>query len=185
MQQLLIDLRVGPASSKRFRVMEADQSLRSLSQLRLRGAGSEDDLLSDWVLVCRFGRWVGYVTDQPLNDLPVQYWDQQTVGEHLRSIDELPSLGESEPLWRAVLAIEQSEQGRLLVTGAAGLPTGTLDRSDVGMAVLKGMSLKLPPQLLEASRRRNDYPFGLPLLQAVTSLRASGLIHETSDSSTR
>ncbi len=185
LQQLLIDLRVGPASSKRFRVMEADQSLRSLSQLRLRGAGSEDDLLSDWVLVCRFGRWVGYVTDQPLNDLPVQYWDQQTVGEHLRSIDELPSLGESEPLWRAVLAIEQSEQGRLLVTGAAGLPTGTLDRSDVGMAVLKGMSLKLPPQLLEASRRRNDYPFGLPLLQAVTSLRASGLIHETSDSSTR
>ncbi|WP_115071546.1 site-2 protease family protein [Synechococcus sp. UW179B] len=184
LQQLLINLRVGPASSKRYRVLEADQSLRSLSQMRLRGAESETDLLPDWVLVCRSGRWIGYVTDQPLKDLSVQYWDRQTVGEHMRPLAELPSLQESAPLWKAVLALEQSEHGRLLVTGAAGLPSGTLDRSDVGEAVLKGLSLKLPPPLLEASRRRNDYPFGLPLLQAVTSMRASGMLDETSDSLT-
>ena len=184
LQQLLINLRVGPASSKRYRVLEADQSLRSLSQMRLRGAESENDLLPDWVLVCRSGRWIGYVTDQPLKDLSVQYWDQQTVGEHMRPLAELPSLQESAPLWKAVLALEQSEHGRLLVTGAAGLPSGTLDRSDVGEAVLKGLSLKLPPPLLEASRRRNDYPFGLPLLQAVTSMRASGMLDETSESLT-
>ncbi len=184
LQQLLINLRVGPASSKRFRVLEADQSLRSLSQMRLRGAESENDLLPDLVLVCRSGRLLGYVTDQPLKDLSVQYWDRQTVGEHMRPLAELPSLQESAPLWKAVLALEQSEHGRLLVTGAAGLPSGTLDRSDVGEAVLKGLSLKLPPPLLEASRRRNDYPFGLPLLQAVTSMRASGMLDETSDSLT-
>ena len=184
LQQLLINLQVGPASSKRFRVLEADQTLRSLSQMRLRGADSESDLLPDWVLVCRSGRWIGYVTDQPLKDLAVQYWDRQTVGEHMRPLADLPSLQESAPLWKAVLALEQSEHGRLLVTGAAGLPSGTLDRSDVGEAVLKGLSLKLPPPLLEASRRRNDYPFGLPLLQAVTSMRASGLLDETSESLT-
>ncbi len=182
LQKLLINLHVGPASSKRFRVLEADQSLRSLSQMRLRGAESENDLLPDWVLVCRSGRWLGYVTDQPLKDLSVQYWDRQTVGEHMRPLAELPSLQESAPLWKAVLALEQSEHGRLLVTGAAGLPSGTLDRSDVGEAVLKGLSLKLPAPLLEASRRRNDYPFGLPLLQAVTSMRASGLLDETAES---
>ena len=184
LQQLLINLQVGPASSKRFRVLESDQTLRSLSQMRLRGADSETDLLPDWVLVCRSGRWIGYVTDQPLKDLAVQYWDRQTVGEHMRPLADLPSLQESAPLWKAVLALEQSEHGRLLVTGAAGLPSGTLDRSDVGEAVLKGLSLKLPPPLLEASRRRNDYPFGLPLLQAVTSMRASGLLDETSESLT-
>jgi Zn-dependent protease len=185
LQQLLVRLRVGPSSSKRFRVMESDQSLRRLSQMRLRGAESEEDLLPDWVLVCRSGRWVGFVTDQPLKDLSVQNWDFQTVGDHMRPLDELPSIEESEPLWKAVLALEQSEHGRLLVTGAAGLPSGTLDRSDVGEAVLKGLSLKLPAPLLEASRRRNDYPFGLPLLQAVTSMRASGLLDETSESLTR
>ena len=184
LQKLLINLHVGPASSKRFRVLEADQSLRSLSQMRLRGPESETDLLPDWVLVCRSGRWLGYVTDQPLKDLSVQYWDRQTVGEHMRPLAELPSLQESAPLWKAVLALEQSEHGRLLVTGAAGLPSGTLDRSDVGEAVLKGLSLKLPAPLLEASRRQNDYPFGLPLFQAVTSMRASGLLDETSESLT-
>ena len=184
LQQLLINLQVGPASSKRFRVLESDQTLRSLSQMRLRGADSETDLLPDWVLVCRSGRWIGYITDQPLKGLAVQYWDRQTVGEHMRPLADLPSLQESAPLWKAVLALEQSEHGRLLVTGAAGLPSGTLDRSDVGEAVLKGLSLKLPPPLLEASRRRNDYPFGLPLLQAVTSMRASGLLDETSESLT-
>ena len=184
LQQLLMRLTVGPASSKRFRVLEADQSLRSLSQMRLRGAESETDLMPDWVLVCRSGRWIGYVTDQPLKDLSVQYWDRQTVGEHMRPLAELPSLQESDTLWKAVLALEQSEHGRLLVTGAAGLPSGTLDRSDVGEAVLKGLSLKLPAPLLEASRRRNDYPFGLPLLQAVTSMRASGLLDETAESLT-
>ena len=152
--------------------------------MRLRGAESETDLLPDWVLVCRSGRWIGYVTDQPLKDLSVQYWDRQTVGEHMRPLAELPSLQESDPLWKAVLALEQSEHGRLLVTGAAGLPSGTLDRSDVGEAVLKGLSLKLPAPLLEASRRRNDYPFGLPLPQAVTSMRASGLLDETAESLT-
>lgn len=182
LQQLLINLHVGPASSKRYRVLEADQTLRSLSQMRLRGAESETDPLPDWVLVCRSGRWIGYVTDQPLKDLSVQYWDRQTVGEHMRPLAELPSLQESAPLWKAVLALEQSEHGRLLVTGAAGLPSGTLDRTDVGEAVLKGLSLKLPAPLLEAARRRNDYPFGLPLLQAVTSMRASGLLDETAES---
>ena len=182
LQKLLMNLQVGPAASKRFRVLEADQTLRSLSQMRLRGAESETDPLPDWVLVCRSGRWIGYITDQPLKDLSVQYWDRQTVGEHMRPLAELPSLQESAPLWKAVLALEQSEHGRLLVTGAAGLPSGTLDRSDVGEAVLKGLSLKLPAPLLEASRRRNDYPFGLPLLQAVMSMRASGLLDETAES---
>ena len=129
LQQLLINLQVGPACSKRFRVLEADQTLRSLSKMRLRGADSESDLQPDWVLVCRSGRWIGYVTDQPLKDLAVQYWDRQTVGEHMRPLADLPSLQESAPLWKAVLALEQSEHGRLLVTGAAGLPSGTLDLS--------------------------------------------------------
>ena len=102
----------------------------------------------------------------------------------MKPLKELPSISCTAPLWQAVDALEASTDGRLLVLSAAGLPNGTVDRSDVGEAVLKGLSLKLPPPLLEASRRRNDYPFGLPLLQAVTSMRASGMLDETSDSLT-
>ena len=75
LQKVLRELNVGLAAGRNFRVLEDDQSLRRLSQLRL--SGSEDQPPQEWVLVCRSGRWVGYMTDQPLKELPVQQWDRQ------------------------------------------------------------------------------------------------------------
>ena len=176
LQQVLQNETVGKTASRRFRVVEADQPLRTLSQMRLGAVGTDDPRLSDWVLVCRNGRWVGFITDQPLKDLPVQQWDRQTISDHLQPLDRLPSIQQSSPLWKAVLALEKSDQGRLLVLGPAGLPDGTLDRSELGEAVLRGLAVKLPDAMLESSRRDNTYPLGLPLLQVVNSMQASGLL---------
>ena len=176
LQQVLQNETVGKTASRRFRVVEADQPLRTLSQMRLGAVETDDPRLSDWVLVCRNGRWVGFVTDQPLKDLPVQQWDRQTISDHMQPLDLLPSIQQSSPLWKAVLALEKSDQGRLLVLGPAGLPDGTLDRSELGEAVLRGLAVKLPDAMLESSRRNNTYPLGLPLLQVVNSMQASGLL---------
>lgn len=180
LQKVLLQLTVASATSRRFRVLEADQPLRRLSELRLGGPSSmeADARPADWVLVTRAGRWVGTVDDAPLRDLPVQHWDRQTLADHLQPLETLPSIAETEPLWKAVLALEVSAQGRLLVINRAGLPGGTLERSDVGEAVLKALNLRLPPPLLEAARRQNGYPFGLPLVQAVASMQASGLLND-------
>ena len=176
LQQVLQKETVGKTASRRFRVVEADQPLRTLSQMRLGAVDSDQPRLSDWVLVCKDGRWVGFITDQPLRDLPVQQWDRQTISDHLQPLDRLPSIQQSSPLWKAVLALEQSEQGRLLVLSPAGLPDGTLDRSELGEAVLRGLAVKLPDAMLESARRNNTYPLGLPLLQVVNSMQASGLL---------
>ncbi|KZR86853.1 putative zinc metalloprotease Rip3 [Synechococcus sp. MIT S9504] len=180
LQQVLKRETVGPATSRRFRVVEADQSLRTLSKLRLGAVDSGDPCLQDWVLVCRGGRWIGFITDQPLKDLPVQQWDRQTIADHLQPLELLPSIKQTAPLWEAVLALEDTEQGRLLVLGPAGLPDGTLDRCDLGEAVLKGLSVKLPEAMLTAARRSNTYPFGMPLAQVVQSMQASGLLDDQS-----
>ena len=180
LQQVLKRETVGPASSRRFRVVEADQPLRTLSKLRLGAVEKDEPCLPDWVLVCRGGRWIGFITDQPLKELPVQQWDLQTIGDHLQPLDHLPSIRQTSPLWQAVLALESSEQGRLLVLGPAGLPDGTLDRCDLGEAVLKGLSVNLPDTMLAAARRTNSYPFGMPLGQVVSGMRASGLLEDQS-----
>ena len=112
-------------------------------------------------------------------------WDRQTLADHLQPLDTLPSISETEPLWKAVPALEASAQGRLLVINRAGLPAGTLERGDVGEAVLKALNLRLPPPMLEAARRQNGYPFGLPLVQAVASMQASGLLEEEPSPKTR
>ena len=180
LQKVLRDLTVQSATARRFRVLEADQPLRRLSDLRLGGQeGIEADARpADWVLVTRAGRWLGTIDDAPLKELPVQQWDRQTVADHLRPLETLPSISDAEPLWKAVPALEASPQGRLLVFNRAGLPGGTLERGDVGEAVLKALNLKLPAPILEAARRQNGYPFGLPLVQAVASMQASGLLED-------
>ena len=188
LQNVLRKLTVQAATARRFRVLEADQPLRRLSELRLGGqqGGIDGDARpADWVLVTRGGRWLGTIDDAPLRDLPVQQWDRQTLADHLQPLDTLPSIPETEPLWKAVPALEASAQGRLLVINRAGLPAGTLERGDVGEAVLKALNLRLPPPMLEAARRQNGYPFGLPLVQAVASMQASGLLEEEPSPKTR
>jgi len=145
LQTVLRELKVEAAAGKRFRVLEADQTLRRLSQLRLTASEAEGP--ADWVLVCKSGRWVGWIDDQPLKLLPVQQWDQQRLEDHLRPLTELPSIASSAPLVEAVPALEAASQGRLLVMSAAGLPSGTLDRMDVGDAVLKRLGVTLPPAI--------------------------------------
>ena len=172
LQKVLKELRVGEAAGRRFRVLESDQTLRRLSQLRLQS--DEHQRGADWVLVCRSGRWLGWVDDRPLRDQPVQHWDDQRIGDHLQPLDSLPSIADKSPLWEAVLALEASEGGRLLVMSPAGLPSGTIDRMDLGEAVLNGLGVRLPEPILEEARKRNSYPLGLVMLpQIVGSMQAT------------
>jgi len=177
LQKILQDLQVEQAAGRAFRVLEADQPLRRMSQMRLQS--SETSGAADWVLVCRQGRWVGWIDDRPLRDLPVQQWDQQTVDDHMKPLKELPSIACTAPLWQAVEALEASAEGRLLVLSAAGLPNGTVDRSDVGDAVLKRLGVTLPPSVLSAARQQNIYPMGLVMLpQVVASMRAQKAVED-------
>lgn len=172
LQKVLRDLTVADATSRRFRVLEADQPLRRLSQIRLKEEDRQRG--SDWVLICRAGRWLGWIDDEPLRTLPVQQWDRQTLEDHLRPLNDLPSIADKAPLWQAVKALEQAPQGRLLVFSPAGLPCGTVDRMDVGEAVLQRLGVRLPPQILDEARKQNSYPFGLVMLpQVVESMQAS------------
>jgi hypothetical protein len=109
-----------------------------------------------------------------LQQLPVQRWDTETVEAHLRPLSELPSIAESAPLWEAVLLLDHPDRPRLLVIGPAGLPCGTLERPDLGEAVLEKIGLRLPSQLLQVARQQNGYPLGLGLAQVARSMLAAG-----------
>ena len=62
---------------------------------------------------------------------------------------------------------------------AAGLPNGTVERSDVGDAVLKRLGVSLPPSVLSAARHQNTYPMGLVMLpQVVASMKAQQTVKD-------
>jgi Zn-dependent protease len=172
LQETLNELKVRDAAGRRFRVLEASGRLRELSQIRLSQAAEIDQ--GDWLLVCDRGRWQGVIDDQPLQALPVQRWDSDRIGDHIQPLSSLPSIEESAPLWQAVQQLEDSGRKRLLVLSPAGLPSGTIERPELGEAVLAKLGLRLPPPLLEAARRQGTYPLGLALPQVVRSMLASG-----------
>jgi len=201
MQRALKELKVKEAAGRRFRVLEASTSLRRLSELRLEpgrpdleapgspgsavATGPEAEGSPDWLLVCDRGRWQGVIDDAPLQNLPVQRWDSERVGDHLLPLDSLPSIAESAPLWQAALLFEETGSARLLVLGPAGLPSGTLERPELGKAVLERLGLRLPPKLLATARRQNTYPFGMSLGQVAQSMVASGEVSTSGSGSGR
>ncbi len=187
LQSLLQELKVKDVAQRRFRVLESDTTLRQLSQLRLQDGDppaspapaaangaipSSSSALPDWMLVCERGRWQGVIDDTPLRDLPVQRWDRERVRDHMRPLNTLSSIAEGAPLWQAVLQLE--EHPRLLVLSPAGLPCGTLEKPELGEAVLARLGLRLAPSVLAAARRRNSYPLGLALGPVARSMLSSG-----------
>jgi Zn-dependent protease len=191
LQIVLKEMRVADASRRHFRVVEASGSLRQLSQQRLQGAdpavpgsvavpgsavpgSAEIPGLPPWILVCDRGRWQGVIDDGPLQALPVQRWDGERIGDHARPLDTLPSIPEQAPLWQAVLRLDDPEVSRLLVLSPAGLPTGTLERPDLGEVVCRRLGVQVPPPLLALARRHNAYPMGLALAQVAHSMLSSG-----------
>ena len=170
LQTALRELKVKDAAQRRFRVLEAGASLRELSQLRLR----EGEGPADWLLVCDQGRWKGFIDDTPLQQLPVQSWDRERIGDHLQPLEQLPSIRESAPLWEAVLLLDQGDTRRLLVLSPAGLPSGTLERPELAETVLERLGVKLPAAILEAARRQGVYPLGMALASVARSMQASG-----------
>ena len=200
LQTVLKELRVADASRRRFRVVEASASLRQLSQQQLQAAEpaqaspaasglaaaalaaagptapgpAEIPGLPPWILVCDKGRWQGVIDDGPLQSLPVQRWDLERIGDHAQPLASLPSIAEQAPLWQAVLQLDDPEVSRLLVLSPAGLPTGTLERPDLGEVVFSRLGVRVPPPLLALARRHNAYPMGLALAQVARSMLTSG-----------
>jgi len=190
LQTVLKELRVADASRRRFRVVEASASLRQLSQQRLQAAdpappgpaapgpaapgSAEIPGLPPWNLVCDRGRWQGVIDDGPLQSLPVQRWDCERIGDHAQPLASLPSIAEQAPLWQAVLQLDDPKVSRLLVLSPAGLPTGTLERPDLGEVVFSRLGVRVPPPLLALARRHNAYPMGLALAQVARSMLSSG-----------
>ncbi len=167
-QKILSEVNVNQVCSRSYRVLEDDLTLRAFSKHNFLSKHAVNN--KEWILLCREGRWVGYVNEDILKNVPVQDWDQKFLYECLSPINELPSVSEKELLWKAILRIEKTKDARLLVFSDAGLPIGTLDRVDIGKGVLKKIGLNLPDQLIRQARKENLYPLGLNLSNIANSM---------------
>tara|TARA_Y100001968_G_scaffold3292_1_gene2793 strand:+ start:402 stop:1622 length:1221 start_codon:yes stop_codon:yes gene_type:complete len=170
-QKILSELYVKQVCSRSYRVLEDDLPVKVLS--KYNSINKDNPFKEEWILLCREGRWIGYVNEKILNNISVQNWDKKFLYEFSLPINKLPSISEKESLCKAIIKIENTKDGRLLVLSLSGLPLGTLDRVDIGKAVLKKIGLNLPDQLIKIARKENIYPLGLNLFNIAQSMVSS------------
>ena len=172
-QKILSELEVNQVCSRSYRVLEDDLPIKVLSKYDSLNKVNVSN--EEWILLCREGRWVGYLTEKVLRDISVQNWDKNFLYDFSLPLDELPSVGEKESLFKAIIKIEKTKNAKLLVLSVSGLPIGTLDRVDIGKAVLKKIGLNLPDQLIKIARKENIYPIGLNLHDIANSMVSADL----------
>ncbi len=172
-QKILSELEVNQVCSRSYRVLEDDLPIKVLSKYDSLNKVNVSN--EEWILLCREGRWVGYLTEKVLRNISVQNWDKNFLYDFSLPLDELPSVGEKESLFKAIIKIEKTKNAKLLVLSVSGLPIGTLDRVDIGKAVLKKIGLNLPDQLIKIARKENIYPIGLNLHDIANSMVSADL----------
>ena len=172
-QKILSELYVGQVCGRSYRVLEDDLPVKTLS--KYSSYNKDNGPYEEWILLCREGRWVGYVTEKILKKISIQNWDRKFLYDFSSPIDELPSICETESLWKAIIQIEKTKDAKLLVLSVAGFPLGTLNRIDIGKAVMKEIGLNLPAQLIKVARKENIYPIGLNLPSIAKSMCLSDL----------
>ena len=161
LQDQLFRFRVQQVQGRRYRILNAQLDLQTIS--RQLAQEKTDMGPQDWLLVYDGHRWLGRFQPEVLKTLPVQCWPREMVSQQLQPREDIPSISDSAPLWKAALALEQAPESRLLVLNGAGLPSGTIDRVDLVRAVCKGLGIRLPEPFLRQIQRLGDYPPGLQL----------------------
>ena len=172
-QKILSEVYVNQVCSRSYRVLEDDLTVKVLS--KYSSLNTDNGTNEEWILLFREGRWVGYVQGKILKNISVQNWDKKFLYEFSLPVDDLPSISEKESLFKAIIKLEKTKEARLLVLSVAGLPIGTLDRVDLGKAVLENIGLNLPDQLIKVARKENIYPIGLNLPSIAKSMVSSDL----------
>ncbi|MGB5962962.1 MAG: site-2 protease family protein [Coleofasciculaceae cyanobacterium] len=159
LQETLLNLVVADAMTRDFRVVDANQSLRTFA---------DQYILSDSQTPLPYyatqdGRYRGLVAIEDLHFIERSNWDTQTLASIVRPLAELATVEEKASLVEAINSLESHQIKRLTVLSPAGTVAGIIDRGDLVSAVAKSLNLAIPDAEIKRTKAEASYPQGLQL----------------------
>ena len=154
---------------KFIRRIEFDLTLKQFNKL-IKDANN----LDNYFFITKNGRWVGFISDDILKNVPVKKWDLKIVSEFKRSINNFPSINENTPLWQIIEKIEKTNGGTILMINSLGIPLGLLDRKNIGNFVLKKLGFNISNEILNKIKTKNNYPLGIELPKIIELMKSKG-----------
>ena len=157
LQEILLKLVASDAISSDFRVIDADQSLRSFADAYLLQTTAPEVYFA-----ASEGRYRGIVSVDDLRAVERSEWENKTLHDILHPLTEVPSVTESTPLVEVIEKLETQQLPRIVVLSPADAVAGIIDRGDIVRAV--GAKLNKPFSDADIKRVKDDGSFP-PTLQ--------------------
>ncbi len=167
-QEALLQLIAADAMTRDFRVVDADQTLRSFADLYLL-----ETTTPQLYFAASDGRYRGMVSVDDLRLVERSEWESQTLHSILHPLTEIPTITESTPLVEVINRLEAQQLPQLTVLSPAGAVAGLIDRGDIVRSVAKKLNMPILESEIKRVKEEGGYPQGLQLNMLAMSVSNS------------
>lgn len=160
LQENLLQLVASDAMTHEFRVVDANQTVRSFADEYIILADTQTPMP---YYAAAHGRYRGLVDIEDLQFVERSLWDIQTLESIVRPLSEIPTVEEKTSLVEVINTLEVRQLNRITVLSPAGAIAGVIDRGDIVRAVAKKMNFPVPESEIKQVKAEGKYPPGLQL----------------------
>ncbi len=158
LQETLLELVAANAMTRNFRVVDADQTLRSFADLYLLESTTPQVYFAE-----SDGRYRGIVSIDDLRVVERSQWETQTLQTIVHPLTEIPTVAESTSLVEVINKLENEQLPRITVLSPAGSVSGMIDRGDIVQAVAQKLNLRITDAEIKRIKESGSYPPSLQL----------------------
>ena len=158
LQESLLKVVAADAMTRDFRVVDADQTLRSFADLYLLETAP-----SQVYFAASNGRYRGLVSIDDLRLIERSQWETQTVNSIARPLTEIPTVAEATTIAEVINKLENEQLPRITVLSPAGAVAGVIDRGDIVRSLAQKLNLRITDAEIKRVKEEGSYPAGLQL----------------------
>ncbi|YAF94318.1 MAG: site-2 protease family protein [Nodularia sp. CChRGM 3473] len=158
LQETLLNVVASDTMTRDFRVVDADQTLRSFADLYLLDTNAPNIYFA-----ASDGRYRGMVAIDDLRLVERSEWENQTLQSIVHPLTEIPTVAESVPLAEVINKLENEQLPRITVLSPAGAVAGVIDRGDIVRTLAQKLNLRITDAEIKRIKEDGSYPPGLQL----------------------
>ena len=158
LQQTLLQITAGETMTRDFRVVDADQTIRSFADLYLLETSHSQVYFAE-----SDGRYRGMVSIDDLRVIERSEWETQTLNDIVHPLTEIPSVTENTTIANLITKLENENLSRIVVLSPAGAVAGIVDKGDIVKILAQKLKLRIAKEDIKRVKEEGKYPPGLNL----------------------
>jgi Zn-dependent protease/CBS domain-containing protein len=158
LQESLLNVVASDAMTRDFRVVDANQTLRSFADSYLLDTTAPQVYFAE-----SDGRYRGMVSIDDLRLVERSQWEALTLQSIVHPLTEIPTVAESTAIVEVIKKLENEQLPRITVLSPAGAVSGVIDRGDIIRALAQKLNLRITEAEIKRVKEEGSYPPGLQL----------------------